>query len=555
MTSINNIKIGKRMALVLSGVVLVMAALSALSIWGIRTTQQLELSLVQRLTEARLARTVEADTADIALNLARMVSDKKLNTDLVSQIDELKKDRAADLDQFRTLADTPTGMKHGAEMAELVQSAQGFASEIEGSIAAGRSAEAAKHFRDYYPVAGELRSKAGEAAKFQIEKAAELEKTNRAQSGTIWALQIGGSIFGIAIAVLGALLLNATIAKPLSVAVAHLLIIAKGDLSRDADEQFKLREDEIGTLARAKQTLIDSLRKMVGEISGGIQVLASSSTELMTSSTQMTSGSRQASDKAHSVSAAAEEMSSNITTVAIGMEQTTTNLAHVATATGQMTATIGEIAQNSEHARRITGEATRQAARITEQINQLGSAAREIGKVTETITEISSQTNLLALNATIEAARAGSAGKGFAVVATEIKALAQQTAAATEDIKTRIAGVQSATSGGITEIGKVSSIILEVSGIVASIAAAIEQQSNATKDIARSITEASAGVADANTRVTETSQVSREIAKDIVAVDRAAEEMASGSDHVRASAAGLSTVAEELKAMVGRFRS
>ena len=154
-------------------------------------------------------------------------------------------------------------------------------------------------------------------------------------------------------------------------------------------------------------------------------------------------------------------MSSNITSVAAGMEQTTTNLSHVASATEQMTSTIGEIAQNSEKARRITDEATRQAARITEQIDQLGVAAREIGKVTETITEISSQTNLLALNATIEAARAGSAGKGFAVVATEIKALAQQTAAATEDIKGRIAGVQSATAGGITEIGKVSQIIQE----------------------------------------------------------------------------------------------
>ena len=195
---------------------------------------------------------------------------------------------------------------------------------------------------------------------------------------------------------------------------------------------------------------------MIQEISGGIQVLASSSTELMSNSTEMTTGSRHASDKSHSVSAAAEEMSSNITSVAAGMEQTTTNLSHVSTATEQMTSTIGEIAQNSEKARRITDEATSQAARITEQIDQLGVAAREIGKVTETITEISSQTNLLALNATIEAARAGSAGKGFAVVATEIKALAQQTAAATQDIKARIAGVQSATEGGITEIGKVS---------------------------------------------------------------------------------------------------
>ena len=110
-----------------------------------------------------------------------------------------------------------------------------------------------------------------------------------------------------------------------------------------------------------------------------------------------------------------------------------------------MTSTIGEIAATPKR-RAASPEATRQAEKITEQIHQLGSRPRD-RKVTETITEISSQTNLLALNATIEAARAGSAGKGFAVVANEIKTLAQQTAAATEDIKARIAGVQSATAG------------------------------------------------------------------------------------------------------------
>ena len=215
-------------------------------------------------------------------------------------------------------------------------------------------------------------------------------------------------------------------------------------------------------------------------------------------------------------------MTANVTSVAAGMEQTTTNLTSVASATEQMTATIGEIAGNSEKARRITEEATRQAARISEQMNQLGAAAQQIGKVTETITEISSQTNLLALNATIEAARAGSAGKGFAVVANEIKELAKQTAAATEDIKGRIAGVQSSTAGGIAEIGKVSQVIHDVSDIVSSIAAAIEEQSTVTKDIARNIAEASTGVRDANQRVAESSQATAEIAREIAGVDQAA---------------------------------
>jgi len=219
-----------------------------------------------------------------------------------------------------------------------------------------------------------------------------------------------------------------------------------------------------------------------------------------------------------------------------------------------MTATIGEIASNSERARRITEEATRQAARISEQMNQLGVAAQQIGKVTETITEISWQTNLLALNATIEAARAGSAGRGFAVVANEIKELAQQTAAATEDIKTRIAGVQSSTSGGIAEIGKVTLVIHEVSDIVASIAAAIEEQATVTRNIARNVAEASTGVRDANHRVSETSKATARIAKEIGGVDRAAGQMADGSEQVKTSATDLSRLAGQLKTTVQRFK-
>ena len=328
----------------------------------------------------------------------------------------------------------------------------------------------------------------------------------------------------------GAFLAASRVKAPLAEAVRALQRVSQGDLT---EVSLAHNNDEIGDMAVAVQNMSASLRGTIHDLSGGVSVLSASSEAMLVSSGQMASGARHASDKAHSVAAAAEEMSSNAASVAASMEQTTTNLANVASATEQMTSTIGEIAGNSEKARRITDDATRHAARITEQINQLGEAAREIGKVTETITEISSQTNLLALNATIEAARAGSAGKGFAVVANEIKALARQTAGATEDIKARIAGVQSATAGGIAEIEKVSRVIDEVSAIVASIAAAIEEQAAATKGIAGNIAEASFGVTDANKRVSETSQVSREIARDIIDVDRAAGEMASGSDHVR----------------------
>jgi methyl-accepting chemotaxis protein len=325
------------------------------------------------------------------------------------------------------------------------------------------------------------------------------------------------------------------------------------DLSSDMPREYRERGDEIGSLSRAVQSLCVRLRDVVATITEGIHVVSSSSTELSANSGQMTESARVASDKAHSVATATEEMTANMMSVATGMEETTTNLTSVASATEEMTATIGEIARNSEKARHITEEATRQAARISEQMNQLGHAAHEIGKVTETITEISSQTNLLALNATIEAARAGSAGKGFAVVANEIKELAQQTAAATEDIKARIAGVQTSASGGIAEIEKVSQVIHEVSEIVSSIAAAIEEQSTVTKDIARNIGEAATGVKDSNLRISESSQATQEIAREIAGVDQAASQMADGSEQVKSGAAELSRAGEQLQAAVAQF--
>jgi len=382
---------------------------------------------------------------------------------------------------------------------------------------------------------------------------ADEQNSATATADRIRLLILGLCLVSLSALVTGTVMLARSITGPLTLCAQGLSKVSEGDLSQDADPQLQNRRDEIGMLARAQQTMIVNLRNMIDEVNRGIQVLSTSSTQLLSNSSRMTSGSHQACDKANSVAAAAEATSSNIVSVAAGMEQTTTNLTHVASATEEMTSTIGEIAQSSEKARRITSEATHHATRISEQMNRLGEAAREIGQVTETISEISAQTSLLALNATIEAARAGSAGKGFAVVATEIKALAQQTAQATDGIKSRIEGVQAAAAGGITEIDGVAAIIGQVSDIVSSIAAAIEQQATATREIARNISEASLGVTDANLRVAESSQVSREIAKDIVSVDQSAREMVGGSEQVGASAGELSAIAEGLKTTVTRF--
>ena len=134
------------------------------------------------------------------------------------------------------------------------------------------------------------------------------------------------------------------------------------------------------------------------------------------------------------------------------------------------------------HRRKAVGE----AERTNTEIKALDEAAKRIGDVVKLITAIAEQTNLLALNATIEAARAGEAGRGFAVVAHEVKALAGQTAKATEEITGQIAGMQQATVRSVDAIASIQRTIREVGDITATIAAAVTEQGAATQEIARS---------------------------------------------------------------------
>ena len=361
--------------------------------------------------------------------------------------------------------------------------------------------------------------------------------------GVAIAIIIGSMVFSI--------LLSRSMKRRIDRGVRFAQAMSEGDFTQRLESGQK---DEVGSLIEALREMGVKIRQMLYEVANGVETLASSSSELSAISGQTAGGVKEMLDKASTLAAASEEASANTISVAASMEQASTNLASVASATEEMSATVGEIASNSERARSISEQATAQVQAISSMMQQLGEAAREIGKVTETITDISSQTNLLALNATIEAARAGAAGKGFAVVANEIKELARQTATATEDIKAKIAGVQTSAGGAIADIEKISGVIRDVGSIVSSIAAAIEEQATVTKDVAGNIAQASAGVREANERVNQTATVSKSIAQDIIGVNAAVGEMRQGGEQVKASATELSRLAEQLQGVVRQFK-
>ncbi len=300
-------------------------------------------------------------------------------------------------------------------------------------------------------------------------------------------------------------------------AQAAMAAEARANSERSEVEQRSKDEREA-----AKQLLASNFERSIGGI---VQAVAIAAGEVQQLSSAMSNNSADTARQTAAAAAASNQASGNVDTVAA--------------ATEELTASVTSITQQVARSAEIATKAANEARRTNEVVDGLASGTQKIGEVVTLIQNIASQTNLLALNATIEAARAGEHGKGFAVVASEVKALANQTAKATEEISAQVQTIQSATSDAVNAIQAIGTTIAEIDEISGQISTAVDQQGVATREIAGSLQQAATGT--------------REVNDNIVGVSKASEQAGAAAAKMHHAAAGLSSQSERLRAEVDGF--
>jgi methyl-accepting chemotaxis protein len=380
----------------------------------------------------------------------------------------------------------------------------------------------------------------GAIEKLVASKVADAKATaekNAAIGRKAVAVSLALTIIGFILALVCGILLSRCISRPLREKVLFAEAVAAGDLTHTLQVD---RNDEIGSLARALNTMSEKLRGVINKMV----------------------------DTSNTVSAAANQLSGASLQMATGTEEVASQTATVAVASEQMSATANEIAKNcvraaesakqandtAVHGEGVVEETITVMSRISLRVNEssqtvetLGSRSEQIGEIIGTIEDIADQTNLLALNAAIEAARAGEQGRGFAVVADEVRALAERTTKATREIGAMIKAIQEETKGAVSAM---------VDGVreVETGTSEAAKSGDSLKEILNQINSVAMEVSQIASAAEEQTATIGEISSNIHQITDVVQETARGAQESAEAARQLAGMAQELQELAGHFK-
>ncbi|TWB64282.1 methyl-accepting chemotaxis protein [Nitrospirillum viridazoti] len=551
---ISDLALTRKMAIPLGMLLIVVCGLilyagAAMTTLNRQEDQLVDVLALRRQTVMQLANAMNEGTiAEKNLLLERNAEARagfdKQRHDYFAQAVDLANLRLAQVDTTadrQLTEDMVKAVKRRAEVSDIV-APMGLRQELDQaydfSAKEGRTARKAAAAA----IAQQVKMTDGELAS---GKAVAAEQGRRAVMLLVVASAIG---LGAAVTVLW-LIVQRLVARPL-VRMAHTMErLAGGD--QDIVVEGTDRKDEVGSLARSLEVFKQNALR--AEMLALEQVAAQEQRMRRTQVVErlimdfdhavVLDNVSTSADRLHgaagTMNSMANETREQATVSSAAAEQTSANVQTVAAATEEMTSSIAEIGRQVVRSSQVASRAVDDARTTNQTMQGLAEAASRIGAVVQMIQDIAGQTNLLALNATIEAARAGEAGKGFAVVAGEVKSLANQTAKATEEISGQIAAIQTATGGAVDAIQAIAATIGDISEITTTIASAVEQQNATTTEISRSVAQAAVGT--------------QEVTRSVVHVTRAAGQAGAAAGEVLSAAGSLSGQAATLKREIEAF--
>ncbi|MYM35748.1 HAMP domain-containing protein, partial [Duganella sp. FT94W] len=314
---------------------------------------------------------------------------------------------------------------------------------------------------------------------YQLKTTADQYQASQASYERNMLIAVGAIVIGIVLAALSGVLLLRAVMRPLNQAIGHFQAMAHGNLSNHIERGSK---DEMGEM-------MEGLHQMQERLAGTVRSVREGSDAIATASSEIAAGNLDLSRRTEQQAASLEETASSLE---------------------ELTSTVKQNSDNARQANTLANSASDIAVKggelVTRVIDTMGSITESSDKIADiigVIDGIAFQTNILALNAAVEAARAGEQGRGFAVVATEVRNLAQRSAAAAKDIKALI-------TDSVEKVGSGSALVNEAGSTMEEIVTSVKRVSDIIGEISSAGREQEIGIEQINTAVAEMDNVTQQ---------------------------------------------
>ncbi len=474
MNPLRRFKIGPRLAVGFSILVLLMAAVAALGAYQIRAVSQgMEALMQARYGKVELINDIQKLLMQQGVRLRNVViltQPQDLETEF-AEMEDTVSHISARMKQLNAALDEPQSKDLLAQSAQSRATWLEARNEVVRLVQARQQGEAVRHMVDVARPAHQAYYDAlGKISRRLTELAAEARDQNAAMAQR--AIYLIAALAGLAglVAVGISLVISRSIVRPISEAVRVAETVASGDLRARINAEGR---DEPAQLLKALRGMNESLSRLVGQV-------RASSGNIATGAGQIATGNEDLSQRT-------EEQASNLQQTASSMEEITSTVKASAD-------TAREASELATAASTVAGQGGAAVGEVVQTMQAITESSRRIADITGLIDGIAFQTNILALNAAVEAARAGEQGRGFAVVAGEVRSLAQRSAEAAKEIKALIADSVDKVEAGSQQAGNAGRTMESIVAQVRRVSDLIGQISTATHEQTRGISQVSEAV-------------------------------------------------------------